>query len=126
MSYDKLLKRKPFKREFDSHGVRNFKTSRFPLHFDNESILKMWNRVRENQHLKTAPYLSLHAKSSVIDANISFVGSFNLDPRSEIYNTELGLIIYDEQFSKSLKKSILEDITPQNSFLIGIKKKKLY
>jgi phosphatidylserine/phosphatidylglycerophosphate/cardiolipin synthase-like enzyme len=72
--------------------------------------------------LHTAPFLSLHAKSSVIDEKVSFIGSFNLDPRSEIYNTELGIIIHDKQFTLLLKKSIQSDISPENSYLIGIKK----
>lgn len=36
---------------------------------------------------------SLHAKAVVIDGKILFVGSLNMDPRSALYNTELGLVI---------------------------------
>jgi len=36
---------------------------------------------------------SLHAKTFTIDRRIVFVGSLNLDPRSVVLNTELGLII---------------------------------
>jgi putative cardiolipin synthase len=35
----------------------------------------------------------LHAKLAVIDRNMSFIGSMNLDPRSADYNTEFGLFI---------------------------------
>ena len=36
---------------------------------------------------------SLHAKSFVIDAERVFIGSMNLDPRSVVENTEIGLLI---------------------------------
>ena len=35
----------------------------------------------------------LHAKTAVIDRTMVFIGSMNLDPRSESINTELGVII---------------------------------
>jgi cardiolipin synthase C len=35
----------------------------------------------------------LHAKTAVIDRQKVFIGSMNFDPRSEIHNTEMGLII---------------------------------
>ncbi|TXH67405.1 MAG: phospholipase D family protein [Thiothrix sp.] len=38
---------------------------------------------------------SLHAKAFVVDQKTTFVGSFNLDPRSSVHNTEMGLI-FDE------------------------------
>jgi len=38
---------------------------------------------------------SLHAKAFVADQKTTFVGSFNLDPRSSVHNTEMGFI-FDE------------------------------
>jgi putative cardiolipin synthase len=35
----------------------------------------------------------LHAKTAVIDRSIVFIGSMNLDPRSDSINTELGIIV---------------------------------
>jgi putative cardiolipin synthase len=35
---------------------------------------------------------SLHAKAFVVDQKTTFVGSFNLDPRSSVHNTEMGVI----------------------------------
>jgi phosphatidylserine/phosphatidylglycerophosphate/cardiolipin synthase-like enzyme len=123
MSYDKLLQRKPFEREYEYQGRNNFNIKKFP--FDTNGSLSASEALRQsrrNPFLETAPFLSLHAKSSVIDDRVSFVGSFNLDPRSEIYNTELGLIIHDKQFSRLLRNRILSDISPENSYLISIKK----
>ncbi len=38
---------------------------------------------------------SLHGKVGVIDEQIVIVGSFNLDPRSEHFNTELAMVVRD-------------------------------
>jgi putative cardiolipin synthase len=39
---------------------------------------------------------SLHAKCFVIDRSLTFIGSLNLDPRSVIQNTEIGMVIESE------------------------------
>jgi putative cardiolipin synthase len=35
----------------------------------------------------------LHAKTAAIDGSLVFIGSMNLDPRSDSINTELGIIV---------------------------------
>jgi phosphatidylserine/phosphatidylglycerophosphate/cardiolipin synthase-like enzyme len=61
----------------------------------------------------------LHAKSIVIDDGIAMVGSHNFDPRSDHYNTEAGVIIYDQRFATQLRQSILRDTQPENAWIIG-------
>lgn len=123
MNYEQLLNRFPFKRELISRGVNKFKINKsLPSLSGEKKIFTKKRKERMNPFLKTAPFLSLHAKSFVIDRKTSFVGSYNLDPRSEIYNTELGVIIHDDAFANALNESIERDICPQNSYLIGIKK----
>ncbi len=68
------------------------------------------------------PYFCLHSKSMVIDDEIAFIGSYNLDPRSENLNTEVGLVIYDKRIAGLLKSEIKQDMAPQNSWVIGPKK----
>ncbi len=65
------------------------------------------------------PFLCVHAKSLVIDGRIAFVGSFNLDPRSERLNTEAGLLVEDESFARELSAEIERDMRPENSWVIG-------
>ena len=48
----------------------------------------------------------LHAKTVVIDRNIVFIGSMNLDPRSESKNTELGIIVRSPQLAKEVTRVI--------------------
>jgi putative cardiolipin synthase len=66
-----------------------------------------------------APFLCLHAKSLVVDGRIAFVGSYNLDPRSENLNTEVGLLVEDEAFARGLQAEIEADMEPGNSWVIA-------
>ena len=67
------------------------------------------------------PRSGLHAKSFVIDGVVSMVGSHNLDPRGEGFNTENGVIIYDKAFAFELESSIRKDIEPGNSWVAAMK-----
>jgi putative cardiolipin synthase len=68
---------------------------------------------------KRAPFLCLHAKSLVVDGRLAFVGSYNLDPRSENLNTEVGLLVEDEAFARELQADIARDMRAENSWVIA-------
>jgi putative cardiolipin synthase len=68
---------------------------------------------------KGPPFLSLHAKSLVVDDRVAFIGSYNLDPRSENLNCEVGLLVEDEAFARELRAEIDDDMRPQNSWVIA-------
>lgn len=68
---------------------------------------------------KRMPYLCIHAKSLVVDDRIAYIGSYNLDPRSENLNTEVGLLIEDEAFARELRAEIDRDMRPENSWVIA-------
>jgi putative cardiolipin synthase len=65
------------------------------------------------------PFLCVHAKSLVVDGRIAYVGSYNLDPRSENLNTEAGLLVEDEAFAAALQAEIERDLEAANSWVIG-------
>ena len=48
----------------------------------------------------------LHAKTAVIDNTTVFIGSMNLDPRSESQNTELGIFVESPQLAKELLRIV--------------------
>jgi phosphatidylserine/phosphatidylglycerophosphate/cardiolipin synthase-like enzyme len=62
---------------------------------------------------------ALHAKSIVVDDRFAMVGSHNFDPRSDHYNTEAGVIVYDSRIAAQLRASILRDTQPQNAWVIA-------
>lgn len=69
-----------------------------------------------------APFLCVHAKTLVVDGRIAFIGSYNLDPRSENLNTEVGLLIEDETLARELLAEMEADMQPANSWVIARRK----
>ena len=67
------------------------------------------------------PRIGLHSKSFVVDGKIAMIGSHNFDPRSEDFNTENGLIIWDQAFAQTLEALIRRDIEPQNSWVVAMR-----
>jgi cardiolipin synthase C len=65
------------------------------------------------------PFMCMHAKSLVVDDRIAFVGSYNLDPRSESLNTEAGLLVEDDAFAHNLREEIERDMRAENSWVIA-------
>ena len=63
-----------------------------------------------------APVFGLHAKSMVIDGEIVFIGTFNLDPRSANLNTEVGMLARDRELARQVTESIETDMLPGNSW----------
>ena len=73
----------------------------------------------DNKFEADGVHLSLHAKSYVVDRRAAWIGSFNLDPRSQNLNTEVGLVIQDEEFARAVEASILRDAAPENSWTVA-------
>jgi putative cardiolipin synthase len=63
-----------------------------------------------------APVFAVHAKSFVVDRRIAFVGTYNLDPRSENLNTEVGVVIHDARQAAAVADAIATDMLPGNSW----------
>ena len=62
------------------------------------------------------PAFGLHAKTLVVDGQALFVGTFNLDPRSENLNTEVGAILRDARLAAGVEAAIETDMLPGNSW----------
>jgi putative cardiolipin synthase len=76
-----------------------------------KTLLERYPKITEND-----PVFALHAKSLVIDNEVMFIGTFNLDPRSANLNTEVGVLARNKQLSQQLTSSIEQDIRPENSW----------
>jgi len=68
-----------------------------------------------------SPRVGLHSKSFVVDGRVAMIGSHNFDPRSEGFNTENGLIVWDDAFAAHLEALIRRDIEPGNSWVVALK-----
>jgi putative cardiolipin synthase len=52
----------------------------------------------------------------VVDRTTVFIGTYNLDPRSENLNTEVGVVIRDPRQAEVVAASIETDMLPSNSW----------
>lgn len=64
--------------------------------------------------------ISLHAKAFVIDRRITFIGSMNIDPRSELLNTEIGVLVESPELSRELALFFSEAIDPDSSYQVHL------
>lgn len=64
-------------------------------------------------------YLCIHAKVFIMDNQISWVGTYNADVRSEYFNTEIALIIDDKQITQAIKERITRLMAPANSWTVA-------
>lgn len=61
---------------------------------------------------------ALHTKAMVFDRNSLFIGSLNLDPRSGLLNTEIGLYVESPQLAAQVIEYMDEGIQPENSYRV--------
>jgi len=61
---------------------------------------------------------SLHSKLVVFDRSSVFIGSFNLDSRSAVQNTELGILIDSPQLAAQTAAVIEKDLQPETSWRV--------
>jgi putative cardiolipin synthase len=62
--------------------------------------------------------LGLHTKAVVVDRERAFVGSPNVDPRSMVLNTELGVVGDGPLFAERVAALIERDIAPANAWRV--------
>ncbi len=68
------------------------------------------------EQLNFTPIFGLHAKSMIVDGEITVIGTFNLDPRSANLNTECVAVIYSEKISSGVLKGMENEFLPENSW----------
>jgi putative cardiolipin synthase len=65
------------------------------------------------------PTFAIHAKTMVIDSELLFIGTFNLDPRSANLNTEVGVLVRNKELARQVEEYIKQDMLPENSWDIA-------
>ncbi len=63
-----------------------------------------------------APIFGLHAKTMVIDGNLTVIGTFNLDPRSANLNCECITVINSQKIAAGVLKNMEEEFKSENSW----------
>ena len=59
---------------------------------------------------------SLHSKAMIFDQQKSFIGSFNFDPRSGLWNTEVGVLVDSPELAAEARKLALQGMAPALSY----------
>jgi cardiolipin synthase C len=65
--------------------------------------------------------VSLHAKAAVIDGRYSFVGSMNMDQRSKLLNTEMGVIVDCPELATAVMKFFDKATLPGSAYQLDLK-----
>lgn len=67
----------------------------------------------------------LHTKIMLADGHLAVIGSYNLDPRSAEYNTELVLLIEGETFARELAAIMRQVRSPSESYRVELRRDRL-
>ena len=62
----------------------------------------------------------LHTKALVIDERIAVIGSYNMDPRSRVWNSEIALIVDDADFAAEVLEEMARDFTPDAAWHVTL------
>lgn len=75
------------------------------------------DRVGDDAHA------GLHTKAMVIDERISVIGSYNMDPRSRVWNSEIALVVDDMTFASEVAQEMARDFHPEAAWLLSLDQK---
>lgn len=68
---------------------------------------------------------SLHSKALVIDRRKVFIGSFNFDPRSVLWNTEVGVLVDSPALAEQVRELLMEGMSHGVSYQVALEGEQL-
>ncbi|MDZ5603047.1 phospholipase D family protein [Pseudomonas sp. RP23018S] len=96
----------PYRRALLEHGVQLFELRRQP---GDPSSTRGLNFSGSSDS-------SLHSKAMVFDRQKTFIGSFNFDPRSVLWNTEVGVLVDSPKLAAYTRELALQGMAPAVSY----------
>lgn len=69
----------------------------------------------------TSSGVSLHAKAIVVDRQKVFIGSMNMDARSKLLNTEMGIIVDNPSLAAAVSKFFDSATQPEHAYHVSLK-----
>ena len=81
------------------------------------SLAAYLDRVGEDAHA------GLHTKAMVVDDRLSVIGSYNMDPRSRVWNSEIALVVEDAGFAASVLQEMERDFSPEAAWRLSLDEK---
>jgi len=79
-------------------------------------------RRKTKNFLKGVSNSSLHAKYMIVDRRYVFIGSANIDPRSNTLNTEIGIMIDSKELAEQARQLFEKTCALENSYQLAVNK----
>jgi putative cardiolipin synthase len=105
----------PYRKALLEHGVRLFELRRQP---GEDSAGSGPNLFSSSSYRGSDS--SLHSKAIIFDQQKSFIGSFNFDPRSVLWNTEVGVLVDSPQLAARVRELALQGMGPTLSYEVKL------
>lgn len=99
----------PYRKALLEHGVKLFELRRQPG--DDGDVSLSFTGSSDS---------SLHSKAMIFDARKSFIGSFNFDPRSVLWNTEVGVLVDSPELAAQMRHLAHEGMSPARSYQVRL------
>lgn len=113
----------PYRRALLEHGVKLFELRRQPG--DPSNAQGSGPRFLRTNLIKGGSESSLHSKAMIFDRQKMFVGSFNFDPRSVLWNTEVGVLVDSPELTEYLRELALQGMAPAISYQVKLENDRL-
>lgn len=65
-------------------------------------------------------HAGLHTKAMVIDERVSVIGSYNMDPRSRVWNSEIALVVEDTDFAAEVLQEMERDFAADAAWRLSL------
>lgn len=76
------------------------------------------DHYRQQDERLSSSHSGMHTKAFVVDDDLSIIGSYNMDPRSRIWNSEISLVVYGEEFGRKVLDVMEERFAPENAYRV--------
>lgn len=97
----------PYREALLKHGVRLYELRRQP----DEDV---------SYSLSGSSESSLHSKAAILDRQKVFIGSLNFDPRSVLWNTEVGILVDSAALANQVRELAREGMAPGVSYEVRL------
>ncbi|EJM80607.1 MULTISPECIES: phospholipase D family protein [unclassified Pseudomonas] len=109
----------PYRRALLEHGVKLYELRRQPGEGGGSGPHIFYSKPYRGSDS------SLHSKAMIFDQQKSFIGSFNFDPRSLLWNTEVGVLVDSPELAVYVRKAALEGMAPPLSYEVKLEDERI-
>lgn len=109
----------PYRKALLEHGVQLYELRRQPGESSGSGSGLFYSRSYGGSDS------SLHSKAIIFDQQKFFIGSFNFDPRSVLWNTEVGVLVDSPELARHVRELALQGMAPPLSYQVKLNEDQL-